>query len=180
MQIADEGDDVVHSTELRARLAANKARLRRQEAVERMQSFGALLASLSDRFAIHWYDDVFDSFQKWSNGHLPAHRGLDDTEHFREHGEGGALPMLDEVLANLVARHRLDGWVEILGGFDQNDLVISIEAEAIAEVVPKLRQEFPGAFDDTILVSRSRAWSLLVYHEGQVFFSKFETTEATA
>ena len=152
--------------EFQARLAANKARLRRGEAAARLHSLGALVAGTADRFTLHWHDGVCAGLLAWANDTLPLHGPYDDRQPFDRSAEQG----LTDVLAGLVARHALTGWAEILGGFDTHDLAIAVETTAIATLVPKLRAEDPGAFEDVVIASRSRAWAMMVHHEGEVFY----------
>jgi len=160
---------VANRPELEARLAANKARLRRGEAVARLHSLGVLVAGIADRFALHWHDDVCAGLLAWANDTLPFHGPYDDRQPFDRGAEQG----LADILARLVARHALTGWAEILGGFDTHDLAIAIETPTIAALVPKLRAEDPGAFEDVVIASRSRAWAMMVHHEGEVFYWAF-------
>ena len=154
--------------ELEARLAANKARLGRGEAVARLNSLGALVAGIADRFALHWQDGVCTSLLAWARDALPLHGPYDDRTPF----DGGEQALADAV-ARLIERHGLSGWVEILGGFDTHDLAIAVETTALAALVPQLRAEDPGAFADVVIASRSRAWAMMVHHEGEVFYWAF-------
>ena len=164
---------MVDELELRARLAANKARLRRKKATERMQSFAVFVAGIADRFAIHWYDDVYQSASDWANASVPLRGPYADRLHFVD--DNGRE--LEDGLALFVARHGLGGWAEIFGGFDSHEVAISIETAAIAAFVPKLRTDYWNAFCDTVIVSRSRAWCLMVHHEGDLFYWAFETPD---
>jgi len=155
--------------ELDARLAANKARLRRLEAAARLRALGALVAGIADRFTLHWQDGVHELLLAWTRAHLPLDGPYGDRQSF----EGRAAPALADVLAGLIERNGLAGWVEFFGGFDGHDLAIAAETRALAALVPALREADPGAFADTVIVSRSRRWALMVQHEGEVFFWAF-------
>ena len=164
---------MVDELELRTRLAANKARLRRKDAAERMQSLPAFVAGIADRFAIHWYDDVYKSACDWVKASVPLYGPYADRHHFGDDDGRG----LEDSLARFVAHHGLGGWAEIFGGFDSHDVAISVETAAIAAFVPKLRTDYWSAFCDTVIVSRSRAWCLMVHHEGDLFYWAFEAPD---
>ena len=156
--------------DLEARLAANRARLQRLEVTARLQSLGALVAGIADRFALHWHDGVHKALLAWTRRSLPLHGPYTDRRIF----EGQAAPALSEVLADLIEKHALSGWAELFGGFDGHDLALAAETPALAALVPALREEDPGAFADTVIVSRSRDWALMVHHEGEVLYWAFD------
>ena len=152
------------NSKLRERLAANARRVKRVAAANYMSGFGPLLAGICDRFAIHWGDEVEVELWTWIQAHMPIGGPYVDQRAYTD-GPEGDLPV---VLADLVTRHGLSGWFDIVSGLGARDLAISVEADAIALVVPHLRAHAEGGFDDTVIVGRARTFALMVHHEGTV------------
>ncbi|WP_439574641.1 hypothetical protein [Phreatobacter sp.] len=149
---------------LQARLAANAQRRKRAATAHQIASLGPLVAGVADRFAIHWNDDVETELRSWIHANLPLHGPYADQRAFRD----GPDSDLAAVLANMVALHELSGWVDMMSGLGQHDVAVSVDAAAIAAAVPHLRANAEGGFDDAIIVSRTRAFALMVHHEGTV------------